>query len=154
REQLARNPYLAVPSVQEMSIGEWTHIFPISKPEPWKVTREKLWARWVNTNSDMNAGRFPKTELAPHGYSTAAAGLTVYRGSAFGAEYAGDAFIGEPANNVVVRLKLKPHGVGFISQRVPRDEQEKREFLATPDNWFRPVSFANGPDGCLYVIAM
>src|SRR5262249_12655643 len=28
------------------------------------------------------------------------------------------------------------------------------EFLASTDNWFRPVQFANGPDGCLYVIDM
>ena len=31
---------------------------------------------------------------------------------------------------------------------------EGREFLASRDNWFRPVQFANAPDGCLYVIDM
>ena len=154
RDELARNPYVAVPSVQEMSIGEWTHIFPVSKPEPWKVVREQLWARWVNSNHDMNAGRFPKTELAPHGFATSASGLTVYRGSAYGEEYAGDGFIGEPANNAIVRLKLKPRGVGVTAERVEHDEKEKREFLSSTDNWFRPVNFANGPDGCLYVVAM
>ena len=29
-----------------------------------------------------------------------------------------------------------------------------REFLASTDNWFRPVQFANGPDGAIYVIDM
>src|SRR5207247_6942692 len=28
------------------------------------------------------------------------------------------------------------------------------EFLASRDTWFRPVQFANAPDGCLYVIDM
>lgn len=154
RDQLAHNPYLAVPSVHEMSIGEWTQLFPVSKPEPWKVARQQFWSRWVNTNSDMRAGRFPKTELAPHGFATSAAGITIYRGSAYGADYRGDAFIGEPANNVVIRLKLRPDGVGVKAERPARDAEQKREFLASTDNWFRPVNFANGPDGCLYVVAM
>jgi putative membrane-bound dehydrogenase-like protein len=157
REELARNPYLIVPSVQEMSIGEWTHIHPISKPEPWKVAREQNWTRWVNSNSDMKADRFPKMELAPQGFATAAAGLTIYRGSAYGKDYAGNAFIGEPANNAVVRLKLRPRGIGVGAEHVDhdaRDPGEQREFLASTDNWFRPVNFANGPDGCLYVVAM
>ena len=154
RDQLAHNPYLAVPSVHEMSIGEWTQLFPVSKPEPWKVARQQFWSRWVNTNSDMRAGRFPKTELAPHGFATSAAGITIYRGSAYGADYRGDAFIGEPANNVVIRLKLRSDGVGAKAERPARDAEQKREFLASTDNWFRPVNFANGPDGCLYVVAM
>src|SRR5262249_18644364 len=28
------------------------------------------------------------------------------------------------------------------------------EFLASPDDWFRPVSLAEGPDGALYVVDM
>src|SRR5213075_390678 len=28
------------------------------------------------------------------------------------------------------------------------------EFLASPDNWFRPVNLANGPDGAIYVCDM
>src|SRR5690606_34935004 len=33
----------------------------------------------------------------------------------------------------------------------PRDEQEV-EFLASTDNWFRPVEIANAPDGALYIV--
>ncbi len=154
RQELARNPYLAIASVTECSIPEWTHIFPISPAEPWKVARQKFWSRWVNTNQDMKAGRFPDKELAPHGFATAAAGITVYRGSIFGPDYEGDAFLGEPANNVVVRLKLREDGVSLVSERPKKDLDEQREFLASTDNWFRPVNLANGPDGCLYVAAM
>ncbi|MFP6900790.1 MAG: hypothetical protein VCA36_07580, partial [Opitutales bacterium] len=35
----------------------------------------------------------------------------------------------------------------------PADERET-EFLASTDNWFRPVQLSNGPDGCLYVLDM
>jgi putative membrane-bound dehydrogenase-like protein len=154
REEVDRNPYLVVGSVQEMSIPEWTRVYPISRPEPWKAARQQFWSRWKDGNADMRAGRFPETELAPHGFATSAAGITVYRGSALGDAYRNDAFIGEPANNVVIRLKLTEEGVGVRAARPPEDERQRREFLASTDNWFRPVNFANGPDGCLYVIAM
>ena len=154
RNELAHNPHAAIGSEQEMSIPQWTVLFPVSAPEPWKATRQQFWQRWVNTSRDMNAGRFPPTELAPHGFATSACGITVYRGSALGLEYLGDAFVAEPANNVVVRLELRADGVGIKAQRPPRDVESKREFLASTDNWFRPVNFANGPDGCLYVVAM
>ena len=94
-----------------------------------------------------------KTELA-HGYATSAADIKIYRGGSNGTEYEGDAFIGEPANNVVVRLKIHANGVGISAERPPADGKQSREFLASTDNWFRPVNFATGPDGCLYVVAM
>ncbi len=153
-DELARNPFLAVSNTQQACIPEWTQLFPISAPEPWKAARQQFWTRWVNTNSDMHASRFPDKELAPQGFATSASGITVYRGSQYGPEYDGDAFVGEPANNVVIRLKLRPDGAGFKAERPERDTREKREFLASTDNWFRPVNFANGPDGCLYVAAM
>ena len=153
REDLAQNPYLAVSSVQEQCIPEWTHVFPVSKPEPWKVVRQDFWNRWVNTNHDMNAGRFPRTELAPQGFATSACGLTIYRGSAFPKDYRGNGFIGEPANNVVVRLQFDEQDGPSVTARRPAGN-ESREFLASADNRFRPVNLANGPDGCLYVISM
>ena len=76
--------------------------------------------------------------------------MTVYRGDAWPAEYRGNVFVGEVANNLVYRARLEPDGVGLIARRADKDV----EFLASTDNWFRPVQFANGPDGCLYVIDM
>ncbi len=35
----------------------------------------------------------------------------------------------------------------------PADEK-KAEFCASTDTWFRPVDFANAPDGCLYIADM
>ena len=62
----------------------------------------------------------------------------------------GDIFVGEVANNLVFRAKQKPNGSMPLAERADSD----REFLASRDIWFRPVQFANAPDGCLYVIDM
>lgn len=154
RDVLARNPYLLAPDVRENPNKSWAEIYPISPPEPWKVARQKYWQRWVNTNGNMNAGRFPSNELAPHGFATSASGVTAYRGSALGEQYRNNCFTGEPANNVVVRLVMKEHGGSYLAQRTEADTAEKREFLASSDDRFRPVNLANGPDGCLYVVSM
>ena len=86
----------------------------------------------------------------PFGFFTGATGVTVYRGDAFPAEYQGNALVGEVANNLVYRAKLEPKGLGWSAERAEKD----REFLASRDVWFRPVQFANAPDGTLYVIDM
>ena len=50
------------------------------------------------------------------------------------------------------RKVLSPDDVGLKAERGPGEES--MEFLASRDTWFRPVQFANAPDGCLYVIDM
>ncbi|HZV34168.1 MAG TPA: hypothetical protein VFB72_06280, partial [Verrucomicrobiae bacterium] len=76
----------------------------------------------------------------------------IYRGDAFPKEFLDNAFIGECAGNLASRKLLFPDDVGLKAQRAP-DEQHV-EFLASTDIWFRPVQFANGPDGAFYVIDM
>lgn len=78
----------------------------------------------------------------------ALAGLTIFRGDALGAQYQGNAFVGESLRNLVHRRVLEPKGVTF---QAPRGE-EGREFLASTDPWFHPVNFATGPDGALYIV--
>ena len=75
--------------------------------------------------------------------------MTIYRGDAYGPEFVGDAFIGDCGSNLVHRKKVRPNGVAMIAER-PADEQ-KTEFLASSDNWFRPVNMTIGPDGALYI---
>ena len=53
---------------------------------------------------------------------------------------------------MVVRQVISRDGVGVVAHRA--EEEKTREFLASKDIWFRPVQFANGPDGALYVIDM
>ncbi|HMP16811.1 MAG TPA: hypothetical protein PKD72_07305, partial [Gemmatales bacterium] len=55
-------------------------------------------------------------------------------------------------NLVVHRLKLVPQGASFVGER-PADETQT-EFLASTDNWFRPVQIRTGPEGCLWVVDM
>jgi putative heme-binding domain-containing protein len=54
----------------------------------------------------------------------------------------------DPANNLVHRDILEPHGATFTAKRAHTD----CEFLASTDNWFRPVNLTIGPDGALYVV--
>jgi putative membrane-bound dehydrogenase-like protein len=128
---LKRNPNLAVPRVvndtselDEGPLSSGGQVYPLSR-------------NW--TTSNLHAGRF-----------TAACGVFVYRGSLLPAEFQGSAFTCEPTGNLVHREVLVPQGASFRSHPVPA----KAEFLATPDEWFRPVSLAHGPDGALYVVDM
>ncbi|HXG47423.1 MAG TPA: c-type cytochrome, partial [Methylomirabilota bacterium] len=90
----------------------------------------------------------------PSGYFTGATGLTIYRGDALGAELSDDAFIADCGSNLVHRKKLRPvPGTPQLAAERPEDEAQT-EFLASTDNWFRPVQLANGPDGALYLADM
>jgi putative membrane-bound dehydrogenase-like protein len=91
------------------------------------------------------------TTAASHtGYFTSACGVTIFQGEGLPDEYYGNSFTCEPAGNLVHHDVLTPNGSTFkASRRYPTNE-----FLASPDNWFRAVNLANGPDGALYVCDM
>jgi len=90
------------------------------------------------TTSNLHRGTF-----------TAACGLSIYIGDTL-TGLRGDAFVCDPTANVVHRDRLVPRGATFVAQRVPAD----REFIASPDDWFRPVHTTTGPDGALYIVDM
>lgn len=81
---------------------------------------------------------------------TAACGPVIYRGAAMGPAYAGNAFVAEPAANLVKRDVL--HHSGYIISGSQAYQGE--EFLASRDERFRPVNLYNGPDGGLYIVDM
>jgi len=91
------------------------------------------------TTADSHAGTF-----------TAACGVLIYRGTALPEEYRGQPFACDPTGNLVHWDKLIPAGATFAARRARNDI----EFLASTDNWFRPVFLANGPDGALYICDM
>lgn len=123
---LQRNPQAAIPATLHdvADAGEASRIFPISRA-------------W--TTSNLHAGQF-----------TAACGALIFRGDALTSEYYGNAFICDPTGNLVHCERLEAHGTAWTS----RPAAEGVEFLASPDEWFRPVSLQNGPDGALYVVDM
>lgn len=125
-EDLARNPYLgATQTVAQIpEHGEAARIYPLSENR---------------TTAYSHQGTF-----------TAACGLVIYRGDGLPQEYRGNGFVCDPTGNLVHRDVLIPEGATFVARRA---EQEK-EFLATTDNWSRPVFLANGPDGALYMCDM
>ncbi|WP_278468846.1 PVC-type heme-binding CxxCH protein [Gimesia maris] len=140
---IARNPYLAPPAAP-VSIapgGKFTKLLRISQVEPWRVLRSRI--RAASERGDYEKGQ-------PSGFFTAATGITVYRGGAWPAEYQGNLFVGEPANNLVYRAAPQPDGLSLVAPRADQDA----EFLASTDVWFRPVQFENGPEGALYVLDM
>ena len=98
-------------------------------------------------------GKLVLFELSgPAGRATAACGLTFYRDELLGEQFTGNAFTCEPVNQLVHRLVLHPKGATFVGERAS-DEAES-EFLASTDNWFRPVQARTGPDGALWIVDM
>jgi len=85
-------------------------------------------------------------------YVTAACSAMPYRDELFGPDYAHSIFICEPVYNVVHQEVLDEDGISFTGHRAPGESD--REFLASTDNWFRPVFQRTGPDGALYVADM
>jgi putative membrane-bound dehydrogenase-like protein len=93
---------------------------------------------------------FRTTSSAHAGTFTAACGAYVYRGDVLGAAYANNLFVCEPTGALVTRWILEPSGPSFRARRATPG----REFLASTDEWFRPVNTHSGPDGAFYVVDM
>ncbi|TDH23541.1 dehydrogenase [Segetibacter sp. 3557_3] len=81
---------------------------------------------------------------------TAASGPVIYRGDLFGKAYQSNAFVGEPAGNLIKRNILEETGYRVQG----RQAYEGTEFLSSRDERFRPVTLYGGPDGALYVVDM
>ncbi len=129
-----RNPGLTSASGLNVQIGSKAPVFPI------RVT------------TGINRGYKSLDEEGKMTSFTAACGPLIYRGGWFPRDYAGNAFVCEPAGNFVRRFALLEKD-GQIKGYNPHEE-EKREFLASTDERFRPVNLTNGPDGALYVVDM
>ncbi|MBM4002862.1 MAG: c-type cytochrome [Planctomycetes bacterium] len=123
---LRRNPRAALPAVvQDVArSGEESRLFALTRA-------------W--TTSNLHAGQF-----------TAACGVKIYTGNHLPAEYRGNAFTCDPTANLVHRERLTESGGTFVS----RSPYESRDFLASSDEWFRPVNLEVGPEGALYLVDM
>lgn len=81
---------------------------------------------------------------------TATCGALIYRGDAFPAAYRGNAFVPEPAANLVKRFTMSESG-GIVKAT---NVLKGAEFLTSTDERFRPVNAYDGPDGALYLVDM
>ncbi len=127
---LKRNPFLALrTAVDDISVLDDGPLSSGGKIYP-------LSKNW--TTSNLHAGRF-----------TAACGVYIYRGDLM-PDLVGNAFTCDPTGNIVHREILKQKGATFEA----RPARKGVEFLATPDEHFRPVFLSTGPDGALYVVDM
>jgi putative membrane-bound dehydrogenase-like protein len=81
---------------------------------------------------------------------TATCGPSIYRGHLFPEEFRGNAFVPEPAGNLIKRLQLSEKE-GLVRAQNAYDQ---KEFLTSSDERFRPVNTYTGPDGALYVVDM
>ena len=127
QDPTARNPLLVVPSLLQDTDSEakgGSRVYPLSR-------------NW--TTSNLHAGQF-----------TAACGVFVDQGGLLPAPFNGAAYTCDPTGNLVHCETLAPNGASFTS----KPWKNGVEFLASPDEWFRPVSLANAPDGSLFVVDM
>ena len=127
---LRRNPRLAAKRVLHVlaNYDDSTRVFPAS---PAMVRPNQPWS--------LN-------------HVTSACSPSPYRDDLFGPEFAISVFISEPVHNAIHHEVLVRDGAGFTSHRAPGEEQ--CEFLASTDNWFRPITVKTGPDGALYIADM
>ena len=145
----ARNPYVTLPEPRICPAvdGPAAEVFRTSPEEPWRVIRTRWRIAGLVSGPVEGGGRSA-------GYFTGATGVTIYRGDAFGPDYVGDAFTGDAGGNLVhhKRVRIGKDGITPVAQRP--DDERKIEFCASSDNWFRPVDFANTPDGSLFIADM
>jgi putative membrane-bound dehydrogenase-like protein len=142
---LRRNPSLPVSAVT-LDIpdhGAACKVYRLSPFEAWRVERTRRRAQ------GPDAQRFPATELVPGGYVTSGCSPVVYAADLFPEGSRGNTFVCDPANNLVHRDVLVPSGATFVAKRA--EGEDDHDFLASTDNWFRPVWLSIGPDGALYV---
>ncbi|MCA9187216.1 MAG: c-type cytochrome [Pirellulaceae bacterium] len=141
---VSRNPLLAAPNPR-MSIAEdggQGPVYRTSPVEPWRIVRTRLRVEGLVPGPVEGGG-------TPAGYFTGSTGITIFRGDAIPLLH-GMAIVGDVGSNIVHRKQLIASGTGYIARRI----DDHTELLRSRDIWFRPVQFANGPDGCLHVLDM
>lgn len=149
RHHVTPNPLYSLPAalVDIPDDGAAAPVYRISPDEPWRIVRTRWRVAGVVKGIVEGGGRVS-------GYFTSASGVHLYWGTAFGESFRNNAFIGDVGSNLVHRKIIAPKENSYSLVGTRANPDKKTEFLRSSDNWFRPTSFATGPDGCLYVTDM
>lgn len=142
---LGRNPFYGAPG-PALSIaddGPQADVFRISEVEPWRIVRTRLRMKGIVPGIVEGGGR-------SSGYFTSATGVTIYNGDQWPKSDEEVAIVGDVGSNIVHRKRLIPTANTFVGKRI----DEKSELVRSSDIWFRPVQFANAPDGTLHILDM
>ena len=138
---LTGNPAVK-PKYQDMSGLGSNRTWPI------RVTPAVNRAYMAKSNGYKEQTLDPKTHKLIN--CTAAAGVTVYRGTNFPKEWYGTGFATESVANLVKAIRIEEKDAK-LSGSHPLGE---KEFLASTDERFRPVNAYTAPDGSLYLVDM
>ena len=127
---MRRNPYTAAPSAKrQVYLPANPKVYPLSEGQK----------------------RFHTFDQA--GHFTSACSTDFYRDEllfARGGET--HVFTCEPVHNLVQHLLMSPEGTSFSARRA--EAETEPDFLASRDQWFRPVMARTGPDGALWIADM
>lgn len=74
----------------------------------------------------------------------------IYRGDQYGEDFVGNAFVCDPAANIIKRNFVFEKEMTLSANQA----YEGFEFLSSTDERFRPVNLHPGPDGCLWLLDM
>ena len=84
--------------------------------------------------------------IVAHRHKMAAyAGVQIYQGNQFPADYRGTILMGNIHDNAVHQDRLTPVGSSFKASFI-------QDFVRANDGWFMPVSTQVGPDGCVWIM--
>ena len=142
---LSRNTDAVIASV-EADASDYSTVYPIAPVHPWKLARSNQagWKQYYD--------RYGLAESVSGGYFTSSCSPLIYQDKLFPAQFSNNLFVCEPAQCLIHRCLIEQEGTSLRVRRAPGEQ--KSEFLASTDSWFRPVSIAHGPDGSLYVTDM
>jgi len=104
----------------------------------------------IRSNTAVNRGYIPGTlddKKRLLEFASACAPL-IYRGTSMPEVYRGDAFVCEPTSNLIKQNTIIEEGFMMRAEAT----YDNKEFLASTDERFRPISLASGPDGAMYVV--
>ncbi len=117
------------------------------------------WANPYGYAGDLPSKGLPAIADWRH-YRAAHAGITIYQGDQWPAEWRGHAYLGNIHQNAINCDRLTPVGSTYKAEKestlLGPDkgtwEVGAGNFLVCDDHWFRPVSNQTGPDGAMWIM--